>query len=99
MSKLLALTKTPTTLSWDSQALTSGSGTLYDVVSGNLLTPASAAFSVVSCLQSSTATNFSDVRPAPAAGTGFWYLVRARNSCGTGSYGSAERDAAIPVCP
>jgi hypothetical protein len=100
VSKLLVLTKNPSNLSWDSQAISAGPGTLYDLVSGSLRAPTSgSAFSPANCLQSSSVTNFSDARPAPAIGTGFWYLVRGRNSCGTGSYGSALRDAGIPACP
>jgi hypothetical protein len=100
VSNLLVLTKNLSNLSWDSEAILAGSGTLYDLVSGSLRIPPSAvSFSPATCLQSSTVATFSDVRPAPAIGTGFWYLVRGRNSCGTGSYGSAERDAGIPACP
>jgi hypothetical protein len=30
---------------------------------------------------------FTDARPDPNPGYGYWFLVRARNSCGSGSYG------------
>jgi hypothetical protein len=100
VSNVRVLTANPSNLSWDSQAIAAGPATLYDIVSGSLLMPKSGiAFSPADCLQNSTAVIFSDVRPAPATGTGIWYLVRGQNSCGTGTYGSTLRDTSIPACP
>jgi len=100
VSNLQVLTVNPSNLSWDSQAFAAGSGTLYNLVSGRLLIPTGGiVFSTADCLQNSTGSTFSDARPAPAIQTGIWYLVRGRNSCGTGSYGSTLRDASIPACP
>lgn len=98
VSNLLVLTANPSNLSWNSQAITAGPATFFELVSGSLLT-SGIAFSPADCLQKSTAVIFSDVRPAPAIGRGIWYLVRGRNSCGTGSFGSTLRDASIPACP
>jgi hypothetical protein len=100
VTNLRVLTESPAGLSWDSQSALVGPGTPYDLVSGNLLMPGSGiAFSPASCLQSSTAAGYSDIRPDPGPDSGYWYLVRARNSCGTGTYGSALRDTSIPACP
>jgi len=100
VSNLRVLTENPSNLSWDSQTIAAGAGTLYDLVSGSLLMPASGVvFSPAACLQSSTTVSFSDLRPVPAIETGIWYLVRGRNSCGTASYGSTLRDNSIPSCP
>jgi hypothetical protein len=36
----------------------------------------------------------------PATGASFWYLVRGRNACGSGSYGTGQGGPRItPVCP
>jgi hypothetical protein len=99
VSNLQVLTENPSNLSWSSQAIAAGPGTLYDLVSGSLTPTSGIVFSPADCLQNSTTVNFSDVRPTPTIGTAFWYLVRGRNSCGTGSYGSALRDSRIPACP
>jgi hypothetical protein len=100
VTNLQVLTGDPTYLSWDSQAPLAGPGTPYDLVSGNLLMPdAGIDFSPVDCLQSSFLTTCSDLRPAPSLAAGYWYLARARNSCGTGTYGDVLRDASIPACP
>jgi len=54
-----------------------------------------------SCAQSQLAASQADVTDMPDPGTGSWYLVRARTSCGIGTYGAAS-DAtprAIAACP
>jgi hypothetical protein len=78
-------------LSWDDQEATSGSGTVYDVVTGALSAlRASGSYAQASCLSSNgTIPSVSDARPAPP-GDGFVYLVRAKNFCGVGSYGAAS---------
>jgi hypothetical protein len=100
VTNVRVLTQNPSNLTWDSQAIAAGPGTLYDLVSVGLPLPTSGTiFSPAACLQNSTVPSFSDARPSPAIGKGSWYLVRGRNSCGTGSYGSALQDATIPACP
>ncbi|HEV8335120.1 MAG TPA: putative metal-binding motif-containing protein [Candidatus Polarisedimenticolia bacterium] len=90
----------PANPTWDSQAVAAGSETTYDLVSGSLSTLSGISFPPATCLQSADpATSYSDGRPNPASGTGYWYLSRARNSCGVATYGSAARDAEIPNCP
>jgi hypothetical protein len=89
----------PTVLTWTDERPLAGPGTLHDLVSGALGPTGGVSLSSAGCLQSSDTAGFTDTRPAPPVGSGFWYLVRARNSCGTGSYGSGERDSAIAVCP
>ena len=100
VTNLLISTPSPANPSWDSQAASSGPGTLYDLTSGTM-GPAGGtiSFATASCLQSSSSTNYSDPRPGPPSGTAFWYLARGRNACGTGTYGSAPRDTGIPTCP
>ncbi len=99
VQNLTTTTASPASLAWDGQGMLAGPETLYDLVSGSLSSPGGLDFSSRTCLQSATATSYSDNRLNPPVGTGFWYLVRARNSCGIGTYGSPQRDSAIPPCP
>ncbi|HEV8337815.1 MAG TPA: hypothetical protein VGR67_15490 [Candidatus Polarisedimenticolia bacterium] len=99
VSGLAVLTGNPTTVTWTSQSTPAGSETIYDLVGGTFTSPpGSTGLSAASCLQPSGPNSFPDSRAAPAASTTYWYLARARNSCGIGTYG-AGRDAAIPPCP
>ena len=85
-----------TRLSWTGQAVPPGSEISYDVVSGTV-SPFDASTAV--CLWSGAQTTADDGRVDPNLGQGFWYLVRGRNSCGGGTYGSPSLDGAIPPCP
>jgi hypothetical protein len=89
----------PTELTWTDETALTGPGTFHDLVSGALGPTGGGALSSADCLQSSSTANFTDTRPGPSVGSGFWYLVRARNSCATATYGSGQRDSTIPVCP
>ncbi len=95
-----------TRLSWTSQDPTAGVATTYDVVSGLLLDlRSSGGFAAAICLQNGILdTPFDDPRSAPAAGNGFYYLLRGRNSCGIGTYGNSSivpdpRDALDAASP
>jgi hypothetical protein len=91
----------PQVLRWTEQ----GAGVTYDVITGTLTalrTDGGAA--AASCLgDDRTAGIFDDTRPAPAAGEGYYYLVRAqKGSCGSGTYGFASSGAErVPTsaCP
>jgi len=54
-----------------------------------------------SCAASGIDEASTDQPGVPEASTGYWYLVRGRNACGSGTYGHAsdgsERQTA--VCP
>lgn len=80
-----------TTLGWASFARESGSGTVYDAIRGDLdALRSSGAVTAAACLGSaSTATSRTDSQ-APSPGTGYYYLVQARNACGTGGWGAAS---------
>jgi len=86
----VVLTSGPTTLSWSPQA-----GAVYDVVSGGVLalhTGDGVAFAA--CLENDVAgIVWQDTRPDPAADAGYYYLVRAEDSCGTGSWGTGSQGA------
>ena len=95
-------------LSWSAQNLTAGSGTAYDIVTGTLSQLRSVGgFGGSTCLASSVpAGNYDDVRTGPPIAEGYYYLVRARNTCGLGTFGDSghapdPRDGldASPPCP
>jgi hypothetical protein len=89
-----------TTLLWNSALPQAGSSTVHDVVRGSI-----GSWPVGSGSESCRAaglTGNSFVDPElPTSGSGSWYLVRGRNSCGIGSYGTDSlggmRNAA--ACP
>ena len=97
-----------TRLSWDSQDAAAGAGTVYDVASGWLSDLVeSGGYGDASCLAAAVAdTPYDDTSADPAAGDGVFRLIRARNTCGAGSYGDSSllpdpRDAldATSPCP
>ncbi len=99
VSNLLVLATNPPSLNWDDQGSLAGWGTQYDLVSGALFASGLVDLASGTCLWSGTATTYEDARPDPETGRGLWYLVRARNSCGLGPYGSSLRDASVAPCP
>ena len=99
VTNLTVSTAGPTHLSWDGQNSLVGPETTYDLVSGPLLSEGGFSFLPGACLETGLGSTYSDIRPDPAPEEGFWYLVRGTNSCGAGTFGSTERDAAISPCP
>ncbi len=79
-------------LSWDSQAATAGSGTVYDLVKGSVGDlRGTGTYAAVACLTGGeTGASFDDLSPDPPSGTADYYLGRARNSCGSAGYGDAS---------
>jgi len=92
---------TPTRLAWDSQGPLVGAGVDYDVARGLLTEFPVGAGGSETCVASGLSNPTAEDPEAPGGGQGFWYLVRARDSCGTGTYGyqsnGAERITA--ACP
>jgi hypothetical protein len=90
--------KTPTVLAWPS-----GGNDSFDVASSTLGDLRSNGTTTAGCLSNNgTAATYTDSRPNPAVGTGFYYLIRAQSSCGAGTYGFASSGTErIPVaaCP
>ncbi len=78
-------------LSWSPESTVSS----HDVVRGGLTSLPPGASAV--CLATGAASPPVLDGAVPAAGDGFWYLVRGVNSCGRGPY--AEDDPTIPACP
>jgi len=93
--------KSPTSLTWTEQASATGPGILYDVVGGTISVLRSSGLSAAtSCVGSAlTVPSFSDTRPAPGPGACFYYLVRARNACGTGGFGAGRSALDTLACP
>ena len=90
------------TLSWDSQGSTAGSGTSYDVARGRISQlRTDGNFSHASCLASSIPATAVTDADAPPSGDSFYYLSRARNTCGIGTYGSMSDGTvrSITACP
>lgn len=91
----------PATLEWNSQAEASGTGTVYDVITGSLSALlSSGGFTDASCLEAGLSEPAASDGRTPLPGDGFEYLVRARNACGEGPYGAGREglDQSSP-CP
>jgi hypothetical protein len=88
-----------TTLTWTVEPAAAS----YDVVSSTLSDLRAHGASSGSCLTSEIAvTSATDARPDPAAGDGYYYLVRARDVCGRGTYGadsSGTPREIVAACP
>jgi hypothetical protein len=88
------------TLVWQDAAASGGPDTRHDVVRGlvgDLPVGAPSERCIASGIDAAEAVD--EEQPDPASG--FYYLVRARNTCGTGTYGtdSAGATRASTVCP
>jgi hypothetical protein len=98
-SGLLVAGASGTTLSWTA----AGGGVVYDVAGATLTDLQGGGTTSAACLQNDgAAASFLDGRPDPAPGSGFYYLVRAQNVCGAGTYGfnSASVERVLPAaCP
>jgi len=80
----------PQALGWDAQAAASGAGTTYTLVTGDLAALRSDGGYGSACTfrQGETQPWVVDGRPDPPAGSGYYYLSRAENACGAGTFGS-----------
>ena len=76
-------------------------GTLYDVAQGLASALSSETEGSETCRAQGLSSTFVDLSDAPPVGDGFWYLVRARNSCSNGSWGSSSsgQPRSIAACP
>jgi hypothetical protein len=88
-----------TALTWDNQDAVAGPETTFDLASGDFSAGIGFSLSGGACLQASGGSTFTDLRADPSVGAGFWYLARARNSCGVGTLGTAQRDSTVVSCP
>ena len=86
---------------WDSDAPNSGTGTVYDVMRGDLdQFPVGTGLSEV-CLEPGSTDTAAEDTDTPPAGSGTYYLIRGVNSCGAGSYGfeSGDIERTTTICP
>ncbi|MDX1389871.1 MAG: thrombospondin type 3 repeat-containing protein, partial [Acidobacteriota bacterium] len=74
------------TIQWTSQAATAGTATEYDVVRGDLsMLPVGSG--PETCISTGSTSASAQDTGTPVAATGFYYVVRAVNGCGTGTFG------------
>jgi hypothetical protein len=101
VSGLVIFPNQPTFLSWNTQGSAAGPETVFDLVSGQFGPVTGINLGAGSCLAPGLGGSANDLRADPASGIAYWYLVRGRNSCGNGSYGTntlgQERNP--PPCP
>jgi hypothetical protein len=92
----------PTYFIWDDQDWT-GPETVYDISTATFGPAFGIIFAAASCLTAGAPAYpyYEDTRPDPAPQTAYWYLVRARNSCGTSHYGTNHLGQlrVLPPCP
>jgi hypothetical protein len=79
-----------TLLEWNSAVAGSGSGARYDVLRGVLSQLPPGRGSAETCLANDAAERTLTDGETPELGTGFYYLVRASNLCGVGSFGAGS---------
>ncbi len=82
-----------TALTWGSLATVAGPGTVYDPLRGDLARLPVGSGPGEQCLGSGTSSTAAVDAASPATGSGFYYVVRASNACGRGSYGSSSGGA------
>lgn len=90
-----------TTLSWSSATLGGGPSTLHDGVRGALAGLPVGGDQSAACWVTGTPAATAQDPSTPPEGTGRWYLVRGRNSCGAGTYGVTSNAAqrTTSACP
>ncbi len=89
------------TLQWVTLASQAGPATAYDVLRGDAAQFPVGTGAGETCLASAlAATSFASAAD-PAPGQGTYYLVRGRNACGTGTYGTTSAGAprTTTACP
>jgi hypothetical protein len=96
VSNLQAVDTVPTGLSWAGQNI--GTATQYAIATGTVTSAGSFSFPAGTCLPTVTTTSTTDTRTAPALGQMYYYLVKSRNVCGAGTWGTPARDT-HPACP
>jgi len=88
-------------LSWPGFAASAGPGTIYDVAVGDLATLASAGTAAAVALACGLPVTTATDAAVPGSGAGVYYLVRARNTCAAGTWGtdSMGLERTVPACP
>jgi hypothetical protein len=86
---------------WDAQSASAGAGTVYDVFWGSIgmLGPTGDYSTGICRAENLVGAVFDDVGVNPAPGEVFYFLIRAQNSCGTGTWGTQNRDTTAAASP
>ena len=85
------------TLTWDDQAPQSGTSTVYDLLSGSISNLRTLGFdTAASCLESDVTRATTAASPLAPSGDGSFFVVRARNACGSGTF---RAGSSPPACP
>jgi subtilisin family serine protease len=80
-----------TTLTWASLSREAGTGTIYDVISGDLdALRSSGLIAAAYCVGSAGTANSRSDPQVPAVGSGRYYLIQARNGCGLSGFGAGS---------
>jgi serine protease AprX len=87
----LSLGADKATLTWASLSREAGTGTIYDVIEGDLdALRSSRTIASASCLGSAGTANSILDAPDPSPGTGRYYVIQARNTCGLSGFGASS---------
>jgi DNA-binding beta-propeller fold protein YncE len=90
----------PSTVAWDALVAGDGAPIVYDVAGGNFSSVPGSGFASAGCLAGGlVATQWTDARPNPPVGDGYYYLVRGTKSCGAGSFGAGVAPDALSCSP
>jgi CSLREA domain-containing protein len=89
------------TVSWNTEAPTTGTSTVNDALRGDLAELPVHGGPSDTCLASGSSSASIVDATVPAVGRTLWYLARAKNSCGVGSYGYATggTERTSTACP
>jgi hypothetical protein len=88
-------------VSWASLAAQAGPQTVYDAMRGILSQLPAGGGAAEICLATNSATTQLTDATIPASRTGLYYLVRGKNVCGVGTYGTRSNGTprTPAVCP
>jgi subtilisin family serine protease len=90
----LRLSADKKTITWTLADPSGGSGTVYDVVAGSLLTlRTTGLIGTAVCLGTSSATPMRVDPVTPTVGSGTFYVIQARNVCGASGFGATSGGA------
>jgi DNA-binding beta-propeller fold protein YncE len=87
-------------ITWTPLVPADGAPIEYEVAGGNLSSVPASGFASAGCLAGAIpGTAWTDARPDPARGDGYYYLVRGTKSCGAGSFGAGSGPDALACSP
>jgi len=85
----------PPQLAWTNETI--GSGTRYQIATGEISPTGHVSFPAGTCLPSVTSSP-APLGPVPPLKSAYYYMVRPVNACGAATYGSPAKDT-HPDCP